>query len=101
MKTIKCSKCECQFDSRIMLNLNGEDFCPNCIIKYVCWNRNKLPQNNILIDGEDKIELSRNLLYRFITKNLTKKQYQKLIKLYPKNFYLHDDFYDEEGNKLQ
>lgn len=101
MKFIKCSKCDREIESNIMVNLNGKDFCPNCISLYVCWNESELPKNNILIDGEDTMELTRDLIVRLIRKNLTKRQYHKLKKLYPNNWYLHDDFYDEEGNKLQ
>jgi hypothetical protein len=85
----------------IELNLNGMYICPNCILEYIVCCSDDLWDLNILRDSEYTYQLSKDLLIRLIRKNLTKKQYKELILKYPNSFYLHDDFYDEQGNRLQ
>lgn len=53
--------------------------------------------------GCDKYELCLNCLAALINLCLTKEQFKNLLKSGHKDteFYLHEDFYDEEGNALQ
>jgi late competence protein required for DNA uptake (superfamily II DNA/RNA helicase) len=96
-----CKKCGTRLSKSIELNLNGIYMCPNCILLYVIWNEKELQDFNILRDSDYTYELSKDLLKRLIKRNLTKKQYKELKLKYPNSWYLHDDFYDEEGNRLQ
>jgi hypothetical protein len=59
----------------------------------------------ILVDqGEDKpYHLCNNCMFALINTCLSKEQFKKLIVCghQDNEFYLHDDFYDEDGNALQ
>jgi hypothetical protein len=96
-----CKKCGMELNSSSELNLNGMFICHNCILEHVIYNSKDLWDFNILRDDKYTYQLSKDILIRLIRNNLTKKQYKELIIKHPNSFYLHDDFYDEDGNKLQ
>lgn len=98
----KCSQCQTELDHPcIDLILNGVHYCPNCIIRIVMLRGKILLETNTLIDSDYTYYLSKKMLVRFIGRNLTKKQYFKIKEQYPNSWYLHDDFYDDDGSRLQ
>lgn len=96
-----CSKCGMKLEPCIDIVLNAVHYCPNCICILIQVEQNKLKDTNILKDDEYTYVLSRAMLIRFLSLNLTKKQYFEFKEKYPNCWYLHGDFYDEDGNRLQ
>lgn len=75
-----------------------------------CEACEKAPQTNILKENPDLFtdtkkdyRICSNCLFDLINLSLTKEQYRNLLENghNRSEFYLHDDFYDDEGNVLQ
>jgi len=73
-----------------------------------CEACDKHPQSVCLIHPANSIDLviyklCNNCLLALVNTSLSKKQFKNLIKHGhdPSEFYLHDDFYDEDGTALQ
>ncbi len=55
-----------------------------------------------LIDHDVVFVLCPNHLFKLVTHDLSPEEAKKLIKKHGnKTFYLHNDFYDDQGNALQ
>lgn len=97
----KCAVCGKDMNSCVDLKLNEDHVCHNCILEYIMFHKNELLDINILKDSEYEYVLSKDILINFIKHNLTQQEYRKLKQKYPESFFLHDDFYDEDGNSFQ
>lgn len=96
-----CVSCNRTWENVLKVKLNGVSYCPNCILLYIYNNHQKLLKINTLEDNDYVYKLSKDVLIRFLLTNLTQEEYFKLKSKYPRSWYLHDDFYDEEGYSLQ
>jgi hypothetical protein len=96
-----CEKCQKELIPCIDIVINEHHYCPNCALLYVLREPEKVKARNVMKDDEYTYHLTKDQLIRLITNNLTQKQYKKMKERYPNSWYLHDDFYDEDGNRLQ
>lgn len=60
-------------------------------------------ESNKLVTRESTYKLCHNCLFLFVNLSLTPQMFKSLINAghSPHEFYLHDDFYDEDGVALQ
>ena len=56
---------------------------------------------NTLNDDKYTYKLCQNCLLLFVAHALFPDMWKNLIKKFPDSFFLHDDFYDEDGTALQ